>query len=216
MSDQSPIILKKRTFLSSVALGLSSLCITLVICCTLVILYGLHFASERTDRVISLAQTAVQGLPALQASLPPAVADMLNDHRQPDYSQNLAITAQLTGKPGADAATCINIEIVNNGNEVVSLLALRVIVVDEHGQLLSERQEWAATPIAVEHDWRGPIMPGSRRYFVCTHDSLHGVSPMDDLKVEVEINELRLWNGPGQNVIPDTALLGSTAPDVAR
>lgn len=211
MSDQSPIILKKRTFLSSLALGLSSLCITLIICCTVLILYGLHFASERTDRVITLAETAVQGLPALQASLPPAVADMLNDQRRPDYSQNLAITAQLTGRPGADGATFVNIEIVNNGDEVVSLLALRVIVVDEHGQLLSERQTWAATPLAVEHEWRGPIMPGSRRYFVC-RGSLHGVSPLDNLKTEVEINELRIWSGPSPNVIPNTALLESAAP----
>jgi len=216
MSDQSPIILKKRTFLSSLALGLSSLCITLVICCTVLILYGIHFAGEKTDRVISLAETAVQGLPALRASLPPAVADMLNDQRRPDYSQNLAITAQLTGQPGADGITRIGIEIVNNGDEVVSLLALRVIVVDEHGQLLSERQTWAATPLAVEHDWRGPIMPGSRRYFVCRGSHLHGISPLDNLRTEVEINELRIWTGPSQNSIPDTALLGSAAPDVTR
>jgi hypothetical protein len=68
----------------------------------------------------------------------------------------------------------------------------------------------------VEHDWRGPIMPGSRRYFVCRGSHRHGVSPLDNLKVEVEINELRLWNGPSQNVIPDTALLKSTAADVTR
>ncbi|MCP4454490.1 MAG: hypothetical protein GY809_23790 [Planctomycetes bacterium] len=212
MSDQSPIIVKKRTFLSSAALGLSSVVITVVICSTVVVVYGLHFAGEKADRVISLTETAIQGLPALRASLPPAVADMLNDQRRPDYGQHLAITARVMPRPGSDSARRTSIEIVNNGDEVVSLLALRVIVVDEYGQILSETQAWAATPIAVEDDWRGPIMPGSRRYFVCEGTHLHDVSPLDTLKTEVEINELRVWSGPEQTRIPDTALLESAAP----
>jgi hypothetical protein len=214
MSDQSPIIVKKRTFLSSAALGLSSVVITVVICATVLIVYGLHFAGEKADRVISLTEVAIQGLPALQASLPPAVADMLNDERRPDYGQHLAITARLMPRPGSDGVTRSSIEIVNRGDEVVSLLALRVIVVDEYGHIRSETQEWAATPLAVEHDWRGPIMPGSRRYFVCKGSHLRGISPVDKLKAEVEINELRVWNRPGPKPIPDTALLGS-APEVA-
>jgi len=199
MSDRTPIIMKKRTFLSSVALGLSSLAITFVICCTVLIMYGMHFAGERTDRAISLAQSAVQGLPALQESLPPAVADLLNDRRQPDYAQHLAIKAQ----PGPR----IGIEIVNNGNEVVSLLALRIIVLDDQGQLRSEVQEWAATPFAAESAWRGPIMPGSRRYFVCSRGSMDA---QDNLKAEVEINELRIWNGPDQESTTST----QSAPEI--
>jgi hypothetical protein len=211
MSEKIPVVVKKRTFLSSVALGLSSLAITFVICCTVLIMYGMHFAGERTDRVISVAQSAVQGLPALLESLPPAVADMLNDRRQPDYSQHLAIKAQLIARPGSNGPTRTGIEVVNNGNEVVSLLALRIIVVDENGQLLSETQEWAATPFAAENAWRGPIMPGSRRYFECRHSSLHDISPIDNLKAEVEINELRIWNGPGQESTAST----ESSPEIA-
>ncbi len=217
MSDQTPVILKKRTFLSSVALGLSSLAITFVICCTVLIMYGLHFAGERTDRVISLAQNAVQGLPTLLESLPPAAADMLNDRRQPDYGQRLAIKAQLITRPGSDSVTRTGIEIVNNGNEVVSVLALRILVLDEHGQLRSETQEWAATPFAAENPWRGPIMPGSRRYFECPYRS---IDAQNNLKAEVEINELRIWNGSDQESAsgiesaPEIAVPSSTVSEV--
>ncbi len=216
MSDQSPIIVKKHTFLSSAAQGLSSVVITLVICGTVLVVYGLHFAGEKADRVISLTETAIQGLPALQASLPPAVADMLNDERRPDYGQHLAVTARLMTQPGSNGVRRTSIEIVNNGDEVVSMLSIRVIVVDEHEQIRSETQAWAATPIAVEDNWRGPILPGSRRYFVCRGSHLHHVGPEDDLKAEVEINELRVWRGSDQHVIPNTALLQSSAPVMPR
>ena len=211
MGEKIPVIVKKRTFLSSVAFGLSSLAITFVICCTVLIMYGMHFAGERTDRVISVAQSAIQGLPALQESLPPAMGDMLNDHRQPDYSQDLAITAQLIVQPGSNGATRTAVEVVNKGKEVVSLLALRIIVVDKNGQLLSEMQEWAATPFAAENAWRGPIMPGSRRYFVCRRGSLRGINSTDHLKAEVEINELRIWNGPGPHAASERAVPTTTA-----
>jgi len=220
MSEKMPIIMKKRTFLSSVALGLSSLAITFVVCCTVLTMYGMHFAGERTDRVISLAQSAVQGLPALQESLPPAVADMLNDRRQPDYGQHLAIKAQLITQPGPSGVTRTGIEIVNNGDKVVSLLALRIIVLDENGQLWSEVQEWAATPFAAEHAWRGPIMPGSRRYFVCSRGSFSSTDAQDNLQAKVEINELRVWSGPGQEstsgleLPPEIVAPDATAPEV--
>jgi hypothetical protein len=93
--------------------------------------------------------------------------------------------------------------VVNNGKEVVSLLGLRLTTFDSQGRLLSESQEWAATPVATDGGLRGPIMPGSRRYFVSSRNCGRELDPMDDVKTEVEITELRLWNAP--QTAPTTA-----------
>lgn len=205
MSKAPHIMYRKHTFLSSVAMGFSAIVITIVVSCTVVVLYTVHLASEKSDQVIALAQGAVGGLPELVDSLPPVLADMLDDHRQPDYGGKLAIEAKLTRRPGPHGGTRTAIEVVNNGDEVVSLLSLRVIVLDENDQLLCESQEWAATPVAADHPWRGPIMPGSRRYFVSSRRYMPDVSPVDELRTEVEITELRVWNGPEKDSKVDDA-----------
>ncbi|MBN2130126.1 MAG: hypothetical protein JW741_11550 [Sedimentisphaerales bacterium] len=211
MGDPSRITYRKHTFLSSVAMGLSAIVITVILSGTGVLVYGIHLASEKSERVITLAQGAVRGLPELSESLPPVLSDMLDDRRQPDYSNALAITAKLTTAPGPYDGTGTAIEIVNNGSEVVSLLSLRVIILDNHGRLISEGQEWAATPFAADHEWRGPIMPGSRRYFVSAR-RLHNISLVDELRPEVEITELRVWNGPDNApAIGDESLSEATA-----
>ncbi len=195
MGRQSQITFRKHSFLSSVAAGISAIVITAIISVTTVVLYGVHLASDKSDRVITLAQSAVRGLPEFERSLPPALADMLNDRRQPDYAAQLDITAKVTTQPDAHRRTRTAIEIVNNGDQVISLLSLRIVLLDEQDRLLCESQEWAATPVAIDNDWRGPIMPGSKRRFVCWRNCPYEVGPLDVIKPEVEITELRIWNG---------------------
>jgi hypothetical protein len=99
------------------------------------------------------------------------------------------------------------------------LLSLRLLVLDEYDQILCESNEWAATPFAAEDGWRGPIMPGSRRYFVCGRRLRGDVSPVAELRTEVEITELRVWNGPrtptGPNELPAEATASSPAATAA-
>ncbi len=196
MSGHSHITLRQHSFLSSTAFGISAIIITIIISGTVVVLYGVHLASDKSERVITLAQNAVRGLPEFQEALPPALADMLDDRRQPDYAGELAITAKVTSPPGSHGRTRTSIEIVNEGKEVVSLLSLRITLLDEHDDLISESQEWAATPIAIDNEWRGPLMPGSKRRFVCWRHCGHQAAPLDVVKPEVEITELRVWNAP--------------------
>jgi hypothetical protein len=85
------------------------------------------------------------------------------------------------------------IEVVNNGKQIVSLLSLRVVVLTSRNDVITESNEWAATPIAADKDWRGPLMPGSRRYFVTSRGGLP-VYSADELKTEVEITDIRVWN----------------------
>ena len=196
MSNPSYITLRKHTFLSSAALGFSAIVITLMVSCTAVLLYTVHLASDKSERVITLAQSALKGLPELTHSLPPALADMLDDQRRPDYCKELAISAKATSQPDSHGRVRTTVEVVNNGPEVVSLLSLRILILDEQNQPLCESQEWAATPFAADQGWRGPIMPGSRRHFVCYRSCGRNADPMTDLSTEVEVTELRVWNNP--------------------
>jgi hypothetical protein len=193
MNDFPQIIYKRHTFLSALAMGVSAIIIAFIISCTVVIIYGMNFAGNKSEELVSLAEEAIRGLPKLQESLPPALADLLNDHRQPDYSSQLTITPNTILLPADNGTVKTTIEIVNNGKEVVSLLSLRVVVLTSRNEIITESNEWAATPIAADEDWRGPLMPGSRRYFVTSRRGLP-VFSADELKTEVEITDIRIWN----------------------
>ena len=218
MSDPSYITIRKHSFLSSAALGFSAVIITLLVTCTAVLLYTVHLASDKSERVISLAQSALKGLPELAHSLPPALADMLDDQRRPDYCKELTISAQATSQPDSRGRVRTTIEVVNHGSEVVSLLSLRILILDEQNQPLCESQEWAATPFAADQGWRGPIMPGSRRHFVCYRACGSGMKSAADLNTEVEITELRVWNNPkdAAPVQPTTASSPGSAEPVKQ
>jgi hypothetical protein len=203
MSDYPKITYRRHTFLSALALGVSAIVIALIVCGTVVIIYGMNFAGQKSEELVSLVQSAVQGLPTLQKSLPPVFADILDDHRQPDYSSQLEITAKTTPSDQS-GRTRTSFTVVNNGPEVVSLLSLRVVVLNGDGEILSESNEWAATPFAADDDWPGPLMPGSRRYFSCSH-SASRVSFMGDLGTEVEITDIRIWSGAQDSAATDTA-----------
>jgi hypothetical protein len=193
MNNFPQIIYKRHTFLSALAMGFSAIIIALIVSCTVVIIYGMHFVGDKSEEVVALAEAAIRGLPELQESLPPALADMLNDRRQPDYATQLDITASTTLLPNDQGTVKTTIEIVNNGKEVVSLLSMRVVVLTSRNEIITESNEWGATPIAADHDWRGPLMPGSRRYFVTSRRALP-VFSADELKTEIEITDIRIWN----------------------
>jgi len=200
MNDFPQIIYKRHTFLSALAMGVSAIIIAFIVSCTVVIIYGMNFAGDKSEEVVALVEQAIRGLPKLQESLPPVLADFFDDSRQPDYVTQIDITANTTLLPDDDgtANTKVGIvnttvEIFNKGSEVVSLLSLRVVVLTSQNEIITESNEWGATPIAADHDWRGPLMPGSRRYFVTSHKRLPVFSE-DQLKTEVEITDIRIWN----------------------
>ncbi len=203
VGDYPKITYRKHTFLSALALGVSAIAIALIVSCTVVIIYGMHFAGEKSEQLVSLVEDAVRGLPTLQKSLPPVFADMLDDHRQPDYSSQLEITAKTAPVPEQSGRIRTSVTVVNNGREVVSLLSLRVVVLDAAGEIVGESNEWAATPFATEDDWPGPMLPGARRYFSCLHNGPRAVST-DALKTEVEITDIRIWSGAKDGSVTGT------------
>jgi hypothetical protein len=202
------ITYKKHTFLSSLILGLSTIIITILICCTVLIIFGSIFVGERSDKLISLTQKAISGLPELRETLPPALADVLDDHRQPDYAAELDIVASTTCTSDPNGTILTKIEVVNKGSKVVSLLCLRIVVFNSNDEILTESNEWIATPVAAEQSWRGLLMPGSHRYLASSHRA-HPVSPSDELKTEIEITDLRIWNPPKKDALIEDRTLTS-------
>ena len=195
MSDYPHITYRRHTFLSALAMGLSALAITFVISLTTVIIYGIHFAGEKSERLVSLVEDAVRGLPHIQESLPPVLADILNDRRQPNYCTQLEVQAKTTFLPERQGRVRTEIKVTNKGQEVVSLLSLRVVIRDSLDEILVESNQWAATPFAAEQDWRGPLMPGSCRYFAFSRSGAYSGLSADALTTEVEITDIRVWNG---------------------
>ena len=193
VSDYPKITYRRHTFFSALVMGLAAIIITLIVSCTVLIIYGMNFACEKSEKLFALVEDAVQGMPVLQKTLPPFFADVLNDYRQPEYVAQLEITAK-TGSPDQDGRLRTSVSVVNKGAEVVSLLSLRVVVLDSQGQILAESNEWAATPFATEDDWPGPLMPGSHRYFTCSERGA-GAPSAGDLKTQIEITDVRLWSG---------------------
>lgn len=204
MSDCPHITYKKRTFLSSLALGISAIAITITISCTVVVIYGMHFVGDQSEKLVSSVASAIRGLPELQDSLPPVLADILDDRRQPDYRDQIEITARINPLADHGGRMRTVVEVVNNGNEIISLLSLRIVVLGAHDEVLAESNEWAATPIAADNDWRGPLMPGSHRHFVsCPRRAFH-TSSLNNLRTEVEITDIRIWNGQDETLVGDS------------
>ncbi len=192
--NQPQVVQRRRSFLSTVALGLSGVIVTTLLCVTTIVLYGASIIDAKTGNIFEFAEAVVQGLPELAESLPPAIADVLNDRRQPDYADQLDVSVSLaddTHRRGIRPVVVVR----NKGDEVVSLLSMRIVVMNEDGEPLSELNEWAATPFAADHDWRGPLLPGAQRRFATNHRFVGKSLSADHLEVDYEITDIRVWEG---------------------
>ncbi len=184
---------RQHTFMSSFVSGLSMIIITLLICGTVIVIYGMNLAGSKSQEIISLAQSAIQGLPAVRQSLPPVISDVFNSSRDPAYRDNIAFTTspsvqQSSGKLG------VSITVLNKGSKVVSLMSLRIVILNGKNEILTELNEWVVTPVAGKNNWPGPLLPGSKRYFSAYGKNAYNVPNLSDLKIEVEITEIRIWN----------------------
>ena len=214
MSDYPRITYKRHTFLSALVMGLCALAITIILSGTAMVLYGMHFVGDKSEKIVtSLVEDAIRGLPVLQKSLPPVLGDLLDDRRLPDYCDQLDIHARTFVQDDQQGRMRTEIKVTNNGEEVVSLLSLRIVILDSRDEILGESNEWAATPIAADEDWRGPIMPGSNRHFFVSHYRRSPNLYLEDLKTEIEITDVRVWNSEKEApLIENTAL--SAAEDI--
>lgn len=189
MDTGTPIIVK-RGFLSTLAYGVSGVLITGIVCGSGIGLYGLRILDRKSGDLTALAKEIVAAVPDIIAALPPVLADALDDRRDPGYRSDLEIDIALSQNQDSSRQRAVLI-IKNNGDQVVSLLGVRVVLVDADGFPVAEQSTFPATPLACDSDWPGPIPPGETRKFstrMYTHET--------GLTAEFEVTEIRLWNGP--------------------
>ncbi len=159
---------------------------------TSVILYSLRVLDRKASSILDFAEHTVEALPELIASLPPALGDVLNDRRAPEYAKKLDVGVRFTANEKADGVRPV-LTVTNKGDEVVSMLAVRVVALDAKGVPLRDWTQVVATPIAIEDDWRGILLPGATRHVVMSSSRSLDPSRTDTLTGAVEISELRVW-----------------------
>lgn len=161
---------------------------------TTVVLYGLKIIDHRADHLVGLADDlvggAIENLPAWLEALPPSIKEMLNDRRAPEYVKEIDVQAMfISGEPNGGSRAVVTV--TNRGEEVVTLLAVRVVALNQDGVPVREWTEVVATPLAIDGDWRGPLLPGAQRYAIMS--ASHGrLGPDGLLTPKVEIADVRV------------------------
>jgi len=207
MSHMPAVVVRKGGFLSALFHGVFGFLTVVVLCASGLGIYGLHIADGTVGAVLNLTGSIVSGLPEWQQNLPPLLAETLDDRRAPDYRDQIDVSVRTVPSPRDRDRELTVVEVVNRGSETVTVLALTVVLEDADGVPCREMRTYAATPVTIDEDeWRGPLLPDSRRRFtVCRygHD--------DDLTATVEISELRVWNGPRDAGSVDVAATASVS-----
>ena len=88
--------------------------------------------------------------------------------------------------------------IINKGDEIVSLLAVRVVALNSQGVPVREWTEVVATPLAIEGEWRGPLMPGNQRHAILSGYLGRGVDGEEKYTAAIEIADVRVQVAPGE------------------
>lgn len=195
----------QRSFLSTLALGLCSIVIALIVGATLLGLYGIRLVDHKSEQVLGTVDQLVTGLPELQEKLPPLIGDLFQDERRIDYLDHIEIESRLVrgvrrDQPGLRS----QIEVKNTGDEMVTLLTLHLSAFDEDGELIEEWNEWVATPVALENELRGPLLPGSTRTVRTGHLRFRERVILDAIRVHVEVTDVRVWRPEKRAVVLDT------------
>ena len=169
---------------------------------TAVVLYGMRIIDSKASDVLGFAEGSLAGvldtLPELLESLPPTLADVLNDRRVPEYAAEIDIDAAFVTDDRNGGLRPV-LTITNNGSEVVSLLAVRVAALNANKVPIREWIEVVATPIAIDGDWRGPLFPGKTRYVVMSGWRGLPAKNADTVMGVAEISEIRVWQSPDES-----------------
>ena len=166
-------------------------------------LYTLRIIDSNVGAVFRLASDTVDGLPGLLRELPPALGDLLRDRRDPRYASHIKVDVRFAADEIRGGLRPV-MTVTNNGEEVVSLLAVRVVGLDAEGRPAGEWTEVIATPLAFDNDWRGPLLPGETRHVLLSRTHRFVNDPAGtDLSPAVEIADVRIWRpeeGTGQGL----------------
>lgn len=184
------VVRKPMSFLAVGALGLSAVLVSAIVCGSGVALYAIRVADHKTGNLSELIRETARSLPEIRASLPPALSDAIDDERSPEYRDQLNITTKLTeGKTRWGGRRAI-VEIENRGDKVVSMLTMRLVGLNKDNDPIRAEPVYAATPIQIDNDWRGPLLPRETRRMSIWFDTEEGLA-----RVAEEVTEVRVWTG---------------------
>lgn len=180
---------KRVSAFGALILGVSAIAITLILSGSAIAIYAMTIVDRKADNLVDAAHMVLQELPAIRAALPPALSDALNDERRPNYAAHMKIDVALPAESEYGRRNCPVVSVENCGDQVVTMLALRVVALDQRRNPVHEWTEYLATPLTIEDEWRGPLLPSSTRRAVLSRSF-----PKDTHALEYEITELRVWN----------------------
>lgn len=203
MQTGSAVVVRRAGFFTSIVRGVFGLMITSVVCVSALGLYGLHIFDRKGEHLFDFARSVGENLPEWQAALPPALSDALSDRRDVHYHDKLSVTTKVKADPARDLPhdrrrwlcedendTRVIVEITNNGEETVSLLALRLTMFDDDGDAIGDWAAYGATPLTLENrSWRGPLLPGATRVIVERPRHLGTIA-----KAKADVTEVRVWD----------------------
>ncbi len=182
--------------------SVAAVAITVILCASGVASYVISRFDSRAGDLIAVAGQALESLPATLQDAAPILADATKDRRDPAYARSLAIEATVVERGEPDRVESAGrharvrriptrgmVEIENQGEQVVSVLALRLVSLDDDAHPLKDWTVYGATPLALDDEWRGPLFPGHKRRIPVYADAAAA-------SLEVEIAELRVWD-PG-------------------
>ena len=182
-------VVYKKGFFTSIVTGLFGLLSVLVICASVVGFYAINVADRKASEVLRPTMDTLRGLMTeWRESLPPALADAINDERAPEYREKLAISSRLV--TDGDRHRVI-VEVKNDGDKLVTLLAGRLVLESTDGDPVRSKGIYAVTPLTLDDpEWRGPLMPGTTRKLMETMWDGDQASA-----VVFEVTEVRVWTG---------------------
>ena len=185
----APVVRRRMGFFSVSVVCVSAILMTTIVCATGLAFFGLSVVDGKADTLKGLVTETLHELPAICESLPPALADAVDDTRCPEYLDNLGIQVHAVASNERYGYNKAVVQIENKGDKIVSLLTMRIVGVDEKGDPISETNAWAATPIQTcDRDWRGPLLPHETRKFIVRY-----YGDIKDVNYEHEVTELRVW-----------------------
>jgi hypothetical protein len=184
------IIQKRMSFFSVLALSVTAFLITVVVSAAGIGIYSLRIVDRKADGLVGLVGEVAKNLPDLRDALPPALIDAMDDERRPDYLKQMAIQVRLVEDEDRPSRRRIIVEVENKGDEVVSMMTLRLIGMDKNGDPVTEHRTWVASPLQLDGDWRGPLLPHeTRRFSIRCYDGDRLAS------MSHETTDIRLWCG---------------------
>lgn len=207
--EQGTTVVRKRLgFLSVAVMSLTAIVVTLVLTAGGIVVYGLNVIDKRSDNIVDLVGEAVRCLPEFRDALPPALADAINDERRPDYLQNVDVSVRFSDATSRHGQRRAVIEVSNDGGDMISLLSMRIVVLDADGDPIEEHNTWVATPIQIEDDWRGPLMPHETRRISIWCSGRDRAAELSH-----EITDIRVWRG--NNAEPMTSVVDASSRALA-